>query len=394
MWDPESDVKFANNEPRGPFFKASQINIFNEDYRGDGVQHVALTVKDILTAVRGDARRAGVPFMPTPGTLLRHAARAHREAAASSKIDEDIDDARASCEILVDGDKEHSYMLQIFMKDAAGLYKDAEAGPFFYEIIQRKGDQGFGARQLPRAVREHRARAEGRGTDLGHARAAASSGRSRGSTTSSCADAEGRAPMYEECFTRDGFEGPYTIALPPAARRTRSGWRRRSTAGRAPRRRAGAPLAKRHYKTQRAAARRAARRWTRASPLLFNADVTLGVVFPTEPDPVYFTNGDARRAVLHPRRAAGTLRIAARRRALRAGATTCSCRAGCCTGSSRTRAWRSTGCGWSCNGGLHLPQAVAQRGGAAADGRAVLPPRLQASGVHAGRRTRASATWW
>jgi 4-hydroxyphenylpyruvate dioxygenase len=36
-------------------------------------------------------------------------------------------------------------LLQIFLKDSAGLYGSPEAGPFFYEIIQRKGDQGFGA---------------------------------------------------------------------------------------------------------------------------------------------------------------------------------------------------------------------------------------------------------
>ncbi len=37
------------------------------------------------------------------------------------------------------------YLLQIFLKEAAGLHHDPEAGPFFFEIIQRKGDQGFGA---------------------------------------------------------------------------------------------------------------------------------------------------------------------------------------------------------------------------------------------------------
>ena len=67
MWDPASNVKFANNEPARPFFKASQINIFNEELRGDGVQHVALTVKDIVTAVRG-MRANDVTFMPTPGS--------------------------------------------------------------------------------------------------------------------------------------------------------------------------------------------------------------------------------------------------------------------------------------------------------------------------------------
>src|SRR5262245_48570800 len=66
MWDPQSGTKFANNEPARPFFKSSQIYIFNEELRGDGVQHVALTVGDILSAVRG-LRANGVTFMPTPG---------------------------------------------------------------------------------------------------------------------------------------------------------------------------------------------------------------------------------------------------------------------------------------------------------------------------------------
>ena len=30
------------------------------------------------------------------------------------------------------------------MKEGAGQFNDPKAGPFFYEIIQRKGDQGFG----------------------------------------------------------------------------------------------------------------------------------------------------------------------------------------------------------------------------------------------------------
>ena len=35
-------------------------------------------------------------------------------------------------------------MLQIFMLDAGALYGDQQAGPFFYEVIQREGDKGFG----------------------------------------------------------------------------------------------------------------------------------------------------------------------------------------------------------------------------------------------------------
>jgi 4-hydroxyphenylpyruvate dioxygenase len=142
MWDPVSGVKFANNEPYRPFFKQSQINIFVEDHRGDGVQHLALGVRDILTAVRDMRAAKGLQFMPTPGTYY-DALPARIQKMGIMKIDEDVQVLR-DLEILVDGDKERSYLLQIFMKDAAALYKDPKAGPFFYEIIQRKGDQGFG----------------------------------------------------------------------------------------------------------------------------------------------------------------------------------------------------------------------------------------------------------
>jgi 4-hydroxyphenylpyruvate dioxygenase len=142
MWDPPSNVKFANNEPSRPFFKSSQINIFNEELRGDGVQHVALTVKDIIPAVRG-MRAGGVSFMPTPGSYYEMLP--DRIARSGIKrIDEDIA-VLQDLEILVDGDHDHAYLLQIFLKEAAGLYNDPGAGPFFYEIIQRKGDRGFGA---------------------------------------------------------------------------------------------------------------------------------------------------------------------------------------------------------------------------------------------------------
>jgi 4-hydroxyphenylpyruvate dioxygenase len=142
MWDPESNTKFANNEPARPFFKSSQINIFNEELRGDGVQHVALTVNDILGAVRA-LRSNGVTFMPTPGTYYDMLP----ERIANSgikQIDENIETLR-ELEVLIDGDHHHAYMLQIFLKESSGLYGDTKAGPFFYEIIQRKGDRGFGA---------------------------------------------------------------------------------------------------------------------------------------------------------------------------------------------------------------------------------------------------------
>ena len=35
-------------------------------------------------------------------------------------------------------------MLQIFIKEAASLFNDRGAGPLFIELLQRKGDDGFG----------------------------------------------------------------------------------------------------------------------------------------------------------------------------------------------------------------------------------------------------------
>jgi 4-hydroxyphenylpyruvate dioxygenase len=158
MWDPASQLKLANNEPFRPFFKESQINIFAEDNRGDGVQHSALAVGDVVGAVRG-LRAAGVEFMPTPGSYYDMLPERLRRLGVND-IDESIEVLR-ELEILVDGGKPRQYLLQIFLKEAAGLYHDPEAGPFFFEIIQRKGDQGFGAgnfRALFEAIeREQRA---------------------------------------------------------------------------------------------------------------------------------------------------------------------------------------------------------------------------------------------
>jgi 4-hydroxyphenylpyruvate dioxygenase len=142
MWDPRSGIKFANNEPFRPFFKQSQINIFGEDNRGDGVQHSALAVRDIVGAVRG-LRQGGVEFMSTPPSYFEMLP-ARLRSSGIGVIDERVETLR-ELEILVDGSQDRRYLLQIFLKEAAGLHHDPEAGPFFFEIIQRKGDQGFGA---------------------------------------------------------------------------------------------------------------------------------------------------------------------------------------------------------------------------------------------------------
>ncbi len=110
---------------------------------------------------------------------------------------------------------------------------------------------------------------------------------------------------YEECFTRDGFDGPYTIMYhlrrPHTHRlaQPNHGW----LAPIAPAERA---LAKRHYRTAQLANRGGPPIDARV-PLLFNADVIAGVAFPTAPDPIYSADGDADQLVyIHA--GGGTLR--------------------------------------------------------------------------------------
>ncbi len=142
MWDPHSSVKFANNEPSAPRFKQSQINVYVEDQRGEGIQHLALIVKDLVGTVTAMRQVPGLEFLNTPGSYYDYLPERISKGGIGH-IDENIQDLR-KLQILVDGHKEHQYLLQIFMKEQGHLLKDRESGPFFYELIQRKGDKGFG----------------------------------------------------------------------------------------------------------------------------------------------------------------------------------------------------------------------------------------------------------
>jgi homogentisate 1,2-dioxygenase len=102
-------------------------------------------------------------------------------------------------------------------------------------------------------------------------------------------DAEGRL-LYEEAYTRTGFDGPYTLAYhqgrPHAVRAApaRHGF---ALPARAPER----PLAKRHYLTQ-ALPDGGGPPVDARVPLLFGPDVVIGFLAPGAEDPVYFANGD------------------------------------------------------------------------------------------------------
>ncbi len=99
------------------------------------------------------------------------------------------------------------------------------------------------------------------------------------------------ALRWEECITRLGFDGPYTLAYhlrrPHEGRivEARHGWV--APVEPAPWR----PTQRRHYRSQELPVGGAA--VNARTPLLFNDDVTISVARVTEADPVYVVNGDA-----------------------------------------------------------------------------------------------------
>ncbi|WP_207792097.1 4-hydroxyphenylpyruvate dioxygenase [Siccirubricoccus phaeus] len=109
----------------------SQIEEYLRAYKGEGIQHIALGTEDIFASVEG-MRGAGVAFMDTPDTYYELLPKRMPDLS-----EEEI--ARlARNRILTDGapTPEGGRLLQIFTGTVIG--------PIFFELIQRKGDQGFG----------------------------------------------------------------------------------------------------------------------------------------------------------------------------------------------------------------------------------------------------------
>ena len=127
MWDGKR-VVMPINEP-APGRRKSQIQEYLEAYEGPGVQHIALRTGDIVASVAA-LRSRGVRFMTVPDTYYDEAKQRLRG------IDLPWDDVRR-LGILVDRD-ERGYLMQIFTETIT------DRPSVFFEIIQRRGAQGFG----------------------------------------------------------------------------------------------------------------------------------------------------------------------------------------------------------------------------------------------------------
>jgi 4-hydroxyphenylpyruvate dioxygenase len=107
----------------------SQIQEYLVAYHGEGIQHVALGTEDVYATVE-KLRATQVAFQQTPDTyydLLSTRLPGHKEDVARLKRNG----------ILLDGAPvKDEMLLQIFTTTVIG--------PIFFEIIQRKGNEGFG----------------------------------------------------------------------------------------------------------------------------------------------------------------------------------------------------------------------------------------------------------
>jgi 4-hydroxyphenylpyruvate dioxygenase len=106
----------------------SQIEEYLTAYHGEGIQHIALGAIDIHRAVETLSAR-GVRFLDVPDTyyeMLDVRLPGHGEDIARLKRNR----------ILLDGSPGGGLLLQIFTETVIG--------PIFFELIQRKGDEGFG----------------------------------------------------------------------------------------------------------------------------------------------------------------------------------------------------------------------------------------------------------
>jgi 4-hydroxyphenylpyruvate dioxygenase len=127
MTAPDGMVRIPLNESSD---EKSQINEYLNEYHGEGIQHIACFTDDIYATVEA-MREKGVEFLDTPDAYY-------------DVVDERIpnhgeDVARMTRnKILIDADIEtkKKLLLQIFTQNCIG--------PIFFEIIQRKGNPGFG----------------------------------------------------------------------------------------------------------------------------------------------------------------------------------------------------------------------------------------------------------
>ena len=110
----------------------SQIAEYLDLYGGEGIQHIAMGTDDIYATVEG-MKASGVAFQDTIETYYDLVDK------RLPKHGESVDELRR-LRILIDGATHQGAPNELLLQ----IFTQTVIGPIFFEIIQRKGDQGFG----------------------------------------------------------------------------------------------------------------------------------------------------------------------------------------------------------------------------------------------------------
>jgi 4-hydroxyphenylpyruvate dioxygenase len=131
MTSPDGKIRIPINEDAG---ESGQIEEYLQEYRGEGIQHVALGSTDLYESIEKLIAR-GVEFMPAPNEI--YYSRIDKRLPSHA---EPIDRLKANG-ILIDGE---GVVEGGFTKVLLQRFGKTAIGPIFFEYIQRKGDDGFG----------------------------------------------------------------------------------------------------------------------------------------------------------------------------------------------------------------------------------------------------------
>lgn len=131
LTSPDGKIRIPINESADD---KSQIEEFLKEYKGEGIQHIAVGTEDIYAATDAIAAK-GLEFMPGPPSIY------YDKSFDRVKGHQEPIERLEKYGILIDGEGvlnggETRILLQIFSKTVIG--------PIFFEFIQRKGDDGFG----------------------------------------------------------------------------------------------------------------------------------------------------------------------------------------------------------------------------------------------------------
>ena len=131
LTSPDGKIRIPINESADD---SSQIEEYLKEYKGEGIQHIAVGTNDIYAATDQIAQ-AGIAFMPPPPVTYYEMSHGRVKDHAEPL------DKLAKHGILIDGEGVVDggvtrILLQIFSQTVIG--------PIFFEFIQRKGDDGFG----------------------------------------------------------------------------------------------------------------------------------------------------------------------------------------------------------------------------------------------------------